>query len=255
MLDAALKVIDAARSMKLVSKGGRTMSELPHLDLALAIESVRLALESFDRETAASVRSPAPIPKPDWASPPQMNDDGFIVRDVNLAPEYVEQPLPETAEALIEAEEALEREQEDAPSGPRMPILRAVAAAAAREGLNPVGLDMGDEGAFFDGDESAGDLLLAIDSINDKLAYAVGKVGWSPRLRALAEAARIAQNNMYIEVEGDRGWVRVPAHNWGTLSVAIAEAALDQDLSIALPRPRPAQADHEYDMAPKPKFR
>lgn len=253
MLDNALKVIEAVRSMRLVRKGGRTSSELAQLDLAKAIDGLRAALESFDRETGTAAGSPVPAPKPEWATPPE--PEGMAHPKLNLAPEYAE-PMPQMSpEAIVEALEAGKK----VPSpdfSPELPV--PVLVRKPSRGISNTStsnLDLGDDGAFFDGDESAADLLLAIDSINDKLAFAVTKVGWSPRLRALAEAARIAQNNMYIEVDNAQGWVRVPAHNWGTLSVAIAEAALDQDLTIALPKPRPRPAhEHEYDYAPKPRF-
>lgn len=250
MLEAALKVIDAARAMRLVRKGGRTTSELQHLDLARAIDGLRLSIEAFDRETGTAVRDPAPAHKPDFAAPPQLDDEGFLVQEVNLSPEY----LDSAPEAVLSQDLAGNPDDDDLGSEPEtvvpLPSRKAVFSPGQERH------DLGDEGAFFDGDESAADLLLAIDSINDKLAYAVSKVGWSPRLRALAEAARIAQNNMYIEVENGNGFVRVPAHNWGTLTVAIAEAALDQDLSIALPRPSPRhdkEFDHDRTMTPRPR--
>lgn len=240
MLEAALKVVEAARELRLVRKDGRTLSELPHLDLALAIDGLRLAIETFDRETSEAVSGPVLQPKPEWASPPQMDDDGFREKQLLLSDDP--RPAPE-----MEPEPGMEGEKPEPEPEPResrkpkaVPEALALRIKAAA-GPGTPGLDMGEEGVFFDGDESAADLMLSIGSINDKLGYAVGKVGWSPRLRALAEAARIAQNNMYIEVENGNQWVRVPAANWGTLSVAIAEAALDQDLSIALPHPAPRE--------------
>lgn len=258
MLEQALKVIEAARLMKLVRKKGRTISDLPPLELARAIDGLRQAIEQFDRETGTESGSPTPAPKPEWATPP-VPEDELPVPKLNLTPEYVD---PE-AEIELELRASPEREPEPCKPTPEMPA-PVPASAVASMAMSPRvrgtnrNLDLGDDGAFFDGDESAADLLLAIDSINDKLAFAVTKVGWSPRLRALAEAARIAQNNMYIEVDNAHGWVRVPAHNWGTLTVAIAEAALDQDLSIALPKfepkPRGPELDPEYSFAPRPRF-
>lgn len=240
MLDEALKVVEAARQMRLVRKDGRTLSELPHLDLAVAIEGMRAAIEAFDRETGASNAGPAPAAKPEWASPPQMADEGYRERHLGPHPGYAPDPAPEE-EPSIDGDSDLSM-PEDRPTEPRPPRLapEALAAAGAAATLAPA-LDIGDEGAFFDGDESAADLMLSINTINDKLGYAVCKVGWSPRLRALAEAARIAQHNMYIEVEDGHRWVRVPAANWGTLTVAIAEAALDQDLSVAFPKYDPKE--------------
>lgn len=246
MLEAALKVIDSARSLRLVQKGGRTRSELPDLDLARAIEALRQAVETFDRETGTetSGKAPAPVARPDFAVPPQLDDDGFVIREAML-----ERVRGGQAAVLVHPDGLLPDPEPAAPNQEPEPQV-SLPAPAPLPPMAPErtpGHDLGGEGLFFDGDESAADLLQSMNAIDAKLAFAVSKVGWSPRLRALAAAQRIAHANMFIEVDGPGGWVRIPARNWGTLTLAIAEAALDQDLSLALPAPRPKEPGHEYE--------
>lgn len=249
MLEAALKVVEAARSLKLVRKGRKTASELPAMELARAIDVLRMAVEAFDRETGAGrdAKGPAPAPRPDYATPPQIEDEGFVARQRMVARIKGLEASPEETpmeEAAPEADPDARPADPDTSGRPVVPADAVPAPGPARE-AGP-GHDFAEEGLFFDGDESAADLLLVMEAIDQKLAYAVSKVGWSPRLRALAAAQRIAFENMFIEVDGPRGWVRIPARNWGTLSLAIAEAALDQDLSLALPKPAPKEPGPGY---------
>ena len=178
-----------------------------------------------------------------------MEDDGFTAREAMLARIKGLQASPPQASLDPEAEIQPESLPQD--HVPAVLVIPMPVAAPPPEHVP--GHDLGGEGLFFDGDESAADLLQSMEAIDAKLAYAVNKVGWSPRLRALAAAQRIANANMFIEVDGPGGWVRIPARNWGTLTLAIAEAALDQDLTLALPRPRPREPGHDYEPpAPRP---
>lgn len=252
MLEAALRVVETARSLKLVQRDGKTSSDLSSLELARAIDGLRAAIEAFDAETGAGRETgvPKPAAKPDFAAPPQIEDDGFAARRQMLARIKAMQAPPDASEEPVLPDPVPVPAGEDH-EGPAEPSPAMESGSASDPSPRH---DFAEEGLFFDGDESAADLLLTMEAIDQKLAYAVAKVGWSPRLRALAAAQRIAHANMFIEVDGPGGWVRIPARNWGTLSLAIAEAALDQDLSLALPAPRPREPRPEYDLpVPRPK--
>jgi len=255
MLEAALKVVEAARSLRLVHEAGRTRSELSHLELARAIDALRASVDVFDRETGrgSDTKDPAPAARPGFAAPPQLEDEGFVLKERMVARIKGVAPFPEMEPEAVEALEA-QAASESRPSEPvpeAAPPVPLPVPPLATGGHDPA--DGLEEGLFHDGDESAADLMRTMEAIDAKLAYAVSKVGWSPRLRALAAAQRIAFENMFIEVDGPGGWVRIPARNWGTLTVAIAEAALDQDLSLALPRARPKASELEYSPpAPRP---
>lgn len=248
MLEAALRVVEAAREMRLVRKEGRTLSELPVLELALAIEGLRVAIEAFDRDTSES-SSVAPEPKPDWASPPQMDDEGYRAKHPSPSSDF-------TLRGDAEAEDVLDQKEvapEPVLNPPKERAERSIPedyAMRIRNSANAGGLALGVTG-ILEGDEYADELTLSLDTISEKLQYAAHKVGWNPRLRALAEAARRVQNNLHVEMEDGGRWVRVPAAKWGALSVAIAEAALDQDVTIAPPRP----ASREPVPLPSPKPR
>lgn len=273
MLEQALKVVEAARSMQLKYKGGKTTTDLDIKSLAFALDGLRKSIEEFDAATGYVAGDFSAKMRPDFATPEQIADEGYI-EDLNL-----KNPTPEMRIALQEdiehdlemkdeltEENTLKHTQETRKKTLETEIPKPVLAAAVlsqlgkrgrrnrENGMNSV--DLGD-GVFYDGDESATDLLMAMDAINDKLTYAVRKIGWSPRLRRMAEALRKAQEHMTLEIKGEHGYVRIPAHQWGPLSVAIAETALDQDLTVALPQPKP-RLEHDYELeqqrknAPRP---
>lgn len=240
MLDEALRVVAAARAMRLEKKGKLSGSAITDkLALAKAIDGLREAIEEFDRATGQGLGTPAYRARPDFATPPQFDDRGFVEKqefiDTRSAlPGMV--PVSDDPEPEIEPTLERSRTPSFSPSSISIP---AGSAAAALEYLSTV--DLGDM-EFNDGTESVGDFLEALDLIADKLEHAVAKVGWTPRLRALAEAANAAKQKMFLEVGNDGYSIRIPAHSWSSLTIALADAVTDRDNRLTIP-----------DIAPKPK--
>lgn len=253
MLHQALAVVEAARELKLIRNGRRTASELDRLSLALALEGLREALEWFDRETAQGMGTPSPGARPEFATPPQLDDTAFVeqqtVIEHRLAPEAVSSgapPAPAAEEPLPEREHPRTASFSPHISIPAASLTAAVSYINTSADLSDVGFD--------DGVESVSDFLEALDNISDALEYAVKRVGWTPRLRALAEAANVARRKMILDV-GDNGYfIRIPAGSWASLSVAIADAAMDRDnkYTVPVPTPRPRRLDDDYEHLPKP---
>ncbi|MBY3433229.1 hypothetical protein HFN89_03420 [Rhizobium laguerreae] len=254
MLDQALKVIEAARALRLEKKGKLSGSGLTDkLALARAIDGLREAIEQFDRLTGQGMGTPGYQARPDFATPPQFDDRAFVERqeliDTRAAlPGMV--PEPDAPEPEFEPE----FREPIAPSPSFAPSISIPAgnAGMALEYLSSV--DLGDM-EFNDGAETVGDFLEALDMISDKLQHAVAKVGWTPRLRALAEAANVAKRKMFLDVAHDGYYIRIPAHSWSSLTVALADAvtARDNNLTIPVPTPQPRRS-HELEQkhAPRP---
>jgi hypothetical protein len=237
MLDEALKVIEAARALRLEKKGKLSASGISDkLTLARAIDGLRDAIEEFDRTTGQGLGTPAYQARPDFATPPQFDDQGFIEKQELLDTSAT---FPGMTSSLGEPEPELEIDNEPTPSkspsySPAGIMIPAGSAGQARDYLSTV--DLGDM-EFNDGTESVGDFLEALDMIADKLQHAVAKVGWTPRLRALAEAANVAKRKMFLEVGNDGYFIRIPAHSWSSLTVALADAVTDRDNRLTIPVP------------------
>jgi len=260
MLEQALKVVDAARNLGLEDRNGRTVSALGADELYKALDALRESIENFDRETGRkNVRALAQGHFPAVSDDDVEGESSTMDLRPKLAPSTGKNLEKENAE---EKRNASKRTTSDPASSrhPRLskPVLAAAVLASLtnsqRLTLSKTGKydDLGDYGAYFD---SADDLMRVIETINDKLAFAVSKVGWTPRLRAMAEALRVAQTQMYLEIDNGEGFVRIPAYYWGKLSVAIAETALDQDLIVTFPEPRPRnekRMTEDYGHAPRP---
>jgi hypothetical protein len=254
MLEEALKVIEAVRALRLEKKGRLSGSGITDkLALAQAIDGLRDALETFDRLTGTGLGTPGYQARPDFATPPQFDDHGFTLKqeliDTRMAiPGMV--PLPDGPEP--------EPEPEFRPSSaPGFSPSLSVPAGTARMAMDYLStVDLGDV-ELNDGAESISDFLESLDMIEDKLQYAVNKVGWTPRLRALAEAANIAKRRIVLDVSTDGFYVRIPAQNWAALTMAITNAATERDnkLTIPLPAPQPKpqrKADMENTYSPRP---
>ncbi|WP_315922807.1 hypothetical protein [Mesorhizobium sp. SP-1A] len=274
MRDQALKVVDAVRAMQLVHRHGKTISELDITSLALALDGVRKAIEEFDANTGYTAGEFNMKHRPEFAVPLQMADDGYVEEIREQSP-TLEMKLEIQAEIEHEVEQELEEKHVedikkskdiDSPE-PELVLPKPVLAAAvlsqmtARPGMKSNGrrkkLVQVGNGVFYDGNQYVNELRLSVNAINDKLTYAVKKIGWNPRLRRMAEALRKAQENFAVEMKGGRGYVLIPADKWGALSVAIAESALNQDLTVALPQPKPRMArelelEKERKNAPRP---
>jgi hypothetical protein len=272
MLQEALKVVEAARELRIVRRGTRVATEHASAGLALAMSVLLGAIETFDAAVAAGVGTPDLSPAPEWAVPDALEDEPAfdgpspsldMIPGAGVAPEEAvklseeRQLAAATAAAELGARKASATERPISPRATAVGVGAGLRAFPAPEpgrgrgkGRSPSMEDMGDDGAFFDGDESVGDFLMALDAIDDKLRYAVGKVGWSPRLRALAEAGRIARANMFIDsIDEDGAYVRLPAAVFSSLTVAVAEAALDQDFPEPVPpAPRLRTRDEEEEL-------
>lgn len=255
MLDEALKVVEAARALRLEKRGKLSASGISDkLALAMAIDGLREAIEAFDRATGQGLGTPAYQARPDFATPPQFDDHGFVEKqeliDTRAAlPGMVPPPSEPEPEAEIEPAFEPTRAPSYTPGGIMIP---AGSAGAALEYLSTA--DLGDM-EFNDGTESVGDFLEALDMIADKLQHAVAKVGWTPRLRALAEAANVAKRKMFLEVGNDGYFIRIPAHSWSSLTVALADAVTDRDNRLTIPvptiKPKPS-VELEQRHAPRP---
>jgi hypothetical protein len=236
----------------------------------MALEGVRKAIEEFDTNTGYTAGEFQMKHRPEFAVPLQMADDGYI-DDIREHSPSLEMKLEIQAELEEKVEDALEEktiedikksinlEPEDA-----IEISEPIVAAAvlshmmAKPGMNKARrkkLSQVGNGVFYDGDQYINELRLAVNSINDKLTYAVRKVGWNPRLRRLAEALRNTQENFSLEMKGGQSFVRIPSDRWAVLSKAIAESALNQDLSVYLPKRVPKNSmDQRFNTknAPRP---
>lgn len=255
MLEQALKVVEAARAMKLERKGKLSGSAITdRLTLAKAIDGLREAIEEFDAETARGLSSPAHIARPDFATPPQLDERGFVERQDIIEARTATPGLTPSPEAE-EVEELSETGPEFAATMKAFTPSISIPAASLTAGMDYLNTaDLGDM-EFNDGTESVADFLESLDAIQDKLEHVVAKVGWTPRLRALAEAANVAKRKMFLDVAHDGYFVRIPAHSWSTLTVALADAVTDRDNNMTIPVPKPAPAydarlDDRY--APKP---
>ena len=256
MLDQALKVVEAARALRLERKGKLSGSAIgDKVALATAIDGLRAALEEFDRATGQGLASPAYQARPDFATPPQLDDPGFAEKQEAIdsraaLPGFVPEPTGVTEAGPVEHPPEPGHIPDAAPAfTPKM----SIPAASASAGLDYLA-DLGDM-EFNDGTESVADFLEALDAISDKLEHVVAKVGWTPRLRALAEAANVAKRKMFLDVAQDGYYIRIPAHNWSSLTVALADAVTDRDnrLTVPVPHPRPEPTpEHGYPPLPRP---
>lgn len=252
MLEEALKVIEAARMLKLEKRGKLSASSLTdRLALANAIDGLREAIDQFDRNTGQGLGTPSYQARPDFATPPQFDDHGFIEKQTQIdnraaLPGMVPEPDAPEDDLEVAFEQVL---TSPAPSRVMIP---AASAGVAMAYMNTA--DLGDM-EFNDGTESVGDFLQALDMIADKLQHAVAKVGWTPRLRALAEAANVAKRKMFLEVGNDGFFIRIPAHSWSSLTIALADAVTDRDnrLTIRVPEMTPhPRAELDQRFAPRP---
>nr|WP_250807931.1 hypothetical protein [Neorhizobium tomejilense] len=254
MLDQALRVVEAARRLKLERKGKTSASALTdRVTLALAIDGLREAIEDFDRETAQGLSSPSHQPRPDFATPPQLNEEGFVEKQELIDTRAATPGMVPEPDLAPEPDFMEDRPEFTAGSSRTFAPGVSIPAASMVAGMDYINTtDLGDF-EFNDGGESVADFLESLDAISDKLQYAVAKVGWSPRLRALAEAANIARSKMFLEVSHDGYFIRVPAQNWSTMTVALADAVMDRDnnFKIPVPIPKPAPA-LETAYAPRP---
>lgn len=246
MLNLALGVVDAARQLGLIEVDGTTKPQIEGFALEGALRELRLAIEAFDAG-APDVRllpDPEPLHRPDFAVPPQLFDEGYEPDHTSLNdaphPDVVEQELEEELEA--DENNALTRK----PSSP--------SSAQSRESGYPSDprphLKIG-EGEFFAVEASDDEILEAIELLSDKLGYAVKKVGWTPRLRKLAMAARAAMRK--VAPAGNRyesRYMLMPREDFLQLSLVLTEAVIDMD--VELPKPKMKQdlkkdQDQDFD--------
>lgn len=253
MLDESLKVVEAARQLKLIVKDDKTVSEADPMSLALAIDGLRRSIESFDAATGVGRGRASPLARPDFATPPQMNDDGFDVVDLNLSPEFTpdqEADLLGAAEEERE-EEALEEERDADRTDQPMHVARAGTGPtilALRSERNPEIVGEPIDGVFVT-DDSIEKLEMGLDLIEDRLGFAVRKSGWSPKLRGLAELANraIGQMDLMIDEERKEPSAVVPVSTMTALLSVVADVATNHSNKIRI---EPLQVERMHAPAP-----
>jgi hypothetical protein len=243
MLRESLKVVEAARQLKLTFRDGRTIADIKDpVELAFAIEALRSSLQSFDDATGRGHGSPQPKAKPDFATPPQMDDDGFTEDMAEASDDLGIDFVPgdeDGEEKDLEAQEEAEREQA------RATMVNAVSAASPilfplRAGLKPSDIpDDAVDGVFL-ADDTVEQLEIGLDMIEDRLGVAVRKTGWSYRLRGLAEAAvqAIGSLDLLVDKEREETWVAMPSQSFSDLMKHVTNVSVNHDLNVTLPAPR-----------------
>ncbi len=253
MLRESLKVVEAARQLKLTLRDGRTFADIRDpVELAFAIDALRSSLESFDDSNGRGRGRPQPAAKPDFATPPQMNDDGYVEDMQAAAGEDSDSEL--LAELEEEMEEDLEAREEAERQEAKNGMIAAVAAAAPvmfplRAGLRPSDIPDDVDGVFI-ADDTVEQLEVGLDMIEDRLGFAVRKAGWSYRLRGLAEAAvqAIGSLDLLVDREREETWVAMPAQAFSDLMRHVTDVSVNHDLNITLPVP---QVDVRRSPAPR----
>jgi hypothetical protein len=265
MLESALKVVEAARALGLMEENGITKSPLDRHTLARNLSKLRAAIETFDYETAASFSTPDMAPRPGFATPPQLDDEGVDELDINLTPDF--QPGIDAAlrrDVVKDTDPSLEnsvtqvstatKSLEKLPEAIVVPGMRRPSLPGRAADYSDI-----DDTLLFDNDESVGDFMLAIDRIEDKMGYAVMKNGWSPRLKNLAHAVMEMRKRLILEVRQDGILVTIPAHVFSGLTSTIADAVLDADMKMLVPQLTASlnnlkAKEPDYTHAPRPKF-
>jgi hypothetical protein len=264
MLDAALKVVEAARALGLIEQGGLTRSPLDRHTLALNLSALRASIETFDHDTGASFDTPDLVAKPNFATPPQLDDEGSQELNINLAPNFIpgseaalrREFLKNDPEQKLSAELTQVLEGKSAPAALAAPVILLGMRRPSKPGLNADYSDL-DDTLLFDNDESVGDFMMAIDRIEDKMGYAIAKNGWNPRLKGLAQAVMEMRKRLILEVRQDGVLITIPAHVFSGLTSTIADAVLDADMKMLVPqlrlsRDQTREKELEYVRTPKP---
>ncbi len=266
MLNAALKVVEAARALSLTEANGRTKSTLEPYKLAESLSGLREALEKFDAETALSIADADLTNRPGFAAPPQLDDENADELAVNLTPQY--QP---SAESTLDSQKMslnpkadnkdfIDKLLDNAVKAADLPE-RMLLPAYRREpthGLNADYSDLSDT-LLFDNEETVADFLIAIDRIEDKMAFALKKTGWNPRLRMLAHAMMEMRKRLVLEINHDGVFVRIPASVYSAITPAIADAIMDTDMKMIVPsltsapKFKPTYQEELENMYSKPK--
>lgn len=244
MLRESLKVVEAARQLKLTLQDGRTVADVRDpVQLALAIDTLRRSIESFDESTGSGRGRPMASARPDFATPPQMDDEGFIEDRVVAEGDAIIGEMDSIDEEELDEMELREEEsrQKDVQA-----MVAAMAAASPvvfplRAGLRPSDIPDDALDGVFIADDTVEQLEIGLDLIEDRLGYAVSKSGWSYRLRGLAEAAVQAMGSLdlLVDKERDESWVAMPAQSFSHLMQHVTDVSLNHDLRISLPVPQP----------------
>jgi hypothetical protein len=267
MLQEALKVVEAARSLGLSEKNGKTYSPLNHVELTRSLENLRLTIEAFDKFTELGQEGLGDSHKPGFSTPPQLDDEGMAAPSMGLTPKFFPGEFDDMENRFkdkdLEAETELKKKQAEL-KGLEERIFKSILIPASRRdakfGQVADYSDLSDN-LLFDNDESVGDFLLAIDRIDDKLGLYASKHGWSPRLRALAQAGLEMRKRLILEIREGGVYLTIPAHIFSGLTATIADAVADRDMRMLVPELRAKASlkkdlDEEYrvDHLPKPKM-
>lgn len=245
MLKDSLKVVEAARQLRLTLHGDRTIADIRDpVELAFAIDALRRSLEAFDERTGAGRGRPTAISRPDFATPPQMNDDGYVADLAAMEGDYTEGSV-DHALGDDDIEELEEREEADRQKAVA-DMVTAMSGVAPmifplRAGLRPSDVPDDAIDGVFVADETVEQLEMGLDLIEDRLGFAVAKAGWSYRLKGLAEAARqaIGSLDLLVDKEREETWVAMPTQSFSNLMKHVTDVSVNHDLKISLPVPRP----------------
>jgi hypothetical protein len=266
MLQEALKVVEAARQLGLLEKNGKTYSPLTHIELAINLEGLRQAIEAFDKFTELGQEGLGDSHKPGFSTPPQLDDEGMAPPSMALTPKFFPGEFDDMENRFKDKDLAAETNLKKTDDLKRLEehIFKSIMIPASRReakfGQIADYSDLSDN-LLFDNDESVGDFLLAIDRIDDKLGLYASKHGWSPRLRALAQAGLEMRKRLILEIREGGIYLTIPAHVFSGLTATIADAVADRDMRMMVPELRAKVSlkkdmDQEYglDHLPQPKM-
>ncbi|NTF17491.1 hypothetical protein G6L37_03695 [Agrobacterium rubi] len=249
MLKDSLKVVDAVRQLKLTLNGGRTIADIRDpVELAFAIDALRRSLENFDERTGSGRGRPGMLSRPDFATPPQMDDDGYVADLAAIEGEAGSLDIDAelTEDEIEDLEEREEADRQKSVDG----MLAGMAGVTPvifplRAGLRPSDIPDDEINGVFVADGTVEELEMGLDLIEDRLGFAVAKAGWSYRLKGLAEAARqaIGSLDLLVDKEREETWVAMPTQSFSDLMRHVTDVAVNHDLKISLPVPRPESVE------------
>lgn len=245
----SLRVIDAARELgvKIVQKGSHRKVKLRAKDVERRFVELHDALEDFDKRTG---RTSGVTLTPDALRAElaeivrAMNDAGLdVARELRDAADdtemvskaYQPAPKPRPATGPEIDQRPHERPTMDR-SRQKMAWPKLVAQQLRARPLTGPALDL-EVGDAPDASDVV-DFDGAIDAMMDKLEYAVSRVGWTPKLAALAHAFRMAQAEAAFP---SRKTIELTRSSWLRLGEAMEEALLQARPPAPAPVPKPSR--------------
>lgn len=263
ILNYALEVVDAAKQLELIKKSQDiTISNLTTNNLMKNLTILHDAIENFDKNIASEISRNELNEKPSFSSMPQLEDEKIMIKEhiinnddntfenpeLNYEKVIMEDTYKESNDKKIKIEEQIKENKinknvKNSQIIPETTVYGFEDLISVRKGTgNFNNMDFGrDDTLLNDDDESYADFAAMLEAINDKLTYAIARIGWTPRLKQLALAARNAITNMNAmeEKAGGKIYVNMPIEVYGNLIEAATSAALDNDVNIGnIPKPK-----------------